>query len=197
MRLSFIAAMDRAALIGDDRGMPWHLPADLRRFRDLTMNKPVIVGRKTIELIGRPLPGRHNIVLTHQRGYSGPGHEVVHSISDAITAADDYLARSGGDEDMVIGGGVIFEEMVTLFDYAYLTMVYGHFDGTTHFAVQMFTTRRWKQRSDSHFFAPDERNPYGHWYVEAQRSLPKGNSEGYFDIVDWTLKPEMTAAGIK
>jgi dihydrofolate reductase len=195
MRLSFIAAMDRAALIGGDRGMPWHLPADLRRFRELTMGKPVIVGRKTIELIGKSLPGRHNIVLTHQRNYSGPGDVIVHSIAEAMEAASDYLAVSGGDETMVIGGGVVFEEMIGLCDYAYMTMVDSLFEGTTHFPIEVFVPGYWYQQSDSNYVPPDERNPYGHWYVEAERLRVAHKIKLRFDIVDWMSKPKVTALG--
>lgn len=200
MRLSVIAAMDRASLIGDDRGMPWEVPTDLRRFRELTMGKPVIVGRKTIELIGRPLPGRHNIVLTHREDYAGPGCRVVHSVPDALAAAQDYLAKVGGDEAMVIGGGLVFEEMTRLCNYAYLTMIDGVFGerlvGKAWFPVEALLANAWSARSSTRYFPAGGRDLQGHWYVEAERIDGLPPRSGDFDIIDWMLRPEGTAAGV-
>src|SRR5437667_2376114 len=105
MLVSLIAAMDCRGLIGDETGLPWHLPKDLRRFRALTMGKPIIMGRKTFELIGKPLPGRFNIVLTKKPEYSPPGCRVARTFQEALSVAEDYLASTGGDEVMIIGGG--------------------------------------------------------------------------------------------
>src|SRR4051812_24201318 len=102
MFLSIIVAMDRNGLIGTDTGIPWHLPRDLRWFKDCTMSKPVIMGRRTFQLIGKPLPGRHNIVLSHDLRFLAPGCEVAHSGQEAIAQAKNYLQVSGGKEAMVV-----------------------------------------------------------------------------------------------
>jgi dihydrofolate reductase len=99
-----VAAADNG-VIGRDGAMPWHLAADLRRFRRLTTGKPVVMGRKTFESIGKPLPGRHNIVLTRDPGWRVPGTTVVPGLADAIAAAG---LETGSDELMVIGGAEIY-----------------------------------------------------------------------------------------
>lgn len=101
-RLSLIVALDRNFAIGRDGEMPWHLPDDLKRFKTLTLNKPVLIGSKTARAIGRALPGRDNLVLT--RGATAPfdGQHVVHSLDEAV-------ARANGAELCVIGGGEVYE----------------------------------------------------------------------------------------
>lgn len=89
-------------VIGRDGGLPWRLPDDLRRFKAITMGKPVLMGRRTFESLGRPLPGRENLVLTRDRAWSAPGCRVVHSLDEAIAAA------AGAEELMVIGGAEVF-----------------------------------------------------------------------------------------
>lgn len=103
MHISIIVAMDRAGLIGDEKGLPWRLPKDLLWFKDATVDKPVIMGRKTFQLIGRPLPNRHNIVLSCTPGFTAPGCRVARSVEGALVFAKDYLAAFGGDEVMVVG----------------------------------------------------------------------------------------------
>src|SRR5215510_4251889 len=104
MLVAIIAAIDRQGLIGDDTGLPWHLPRDLRRFRAYTWGKPIIMGRKTFELIGRPLPGRCNIVLTRNPAYRAPGCQVARTFQEALSLAADHLASTGAGEAMIIGG---------------------------------------------------------------------------------------------
>src|SRR5271168_5303530 len=110
MLISLIAAMDRRGLIGDETGLPWHLPMDLRRFRALTWGKPVITGSRTFELIGKPLPGRFNIVLTRNQAFSAAGCGVARTFQEALALAEEYLASTGGDEVMIIGGGKVYAE---------------------------------------------------------------------------------------
>ncbi|HYE36701.1 dihydrofolate reductase [Methylocaldum sp.] len=126
MKISLIVAMGENRVIGVDNRMPWHLSADLKRFKQITMGKPLIMGRKTHESIGRPLPGRKNIVLTSERQYAAPGCVVVHSLEDALNEAD-------ADEAMVIGGATLYEELLPKADRLYLTLVYGEFAGDTFF----------------------------------------------------------------
>src|SRR5947208_2338475 len=103
MLVSLIAAVDRYGLIGDENGLPWRLSQDLRRFKQITIGKPVIMGRRTFQLIGKPLPGRLNIVLTRDPGYSAPGCVVAHSLAEALSVAANDLAVSGKEEAMIIG----------------------------------------------------------------------------------------------
>jgi dihydrofolate reductase len=103
-RICIIAALAANRVIGRNNALPWHLPADLKRFKALTMGHPVVMGRKTYESIGRPLPGRRNLVITRNRGYSAPGCEVVHSLDAAIAACRD------AQEIFVIGGAELYRE---------------------------------------------------------------------------------------
>src|SRR5687768_5430311 len=116
-RLSLIVAMSRNRVIGANGKIPWHLPGELKLFKDLTMGHHIIMGRKTWESIGRLLPGRTTVVVTRQRGYEVPGAIVAHSVREAIAA-------SRGDEEMfIIGGAEIFREALPLANRVYLTTV--------------------------------------------------------------------------
>jgi len=128
--ISFIVAMDRNGLIGAGSRLPWHLPDDMRRFRQITMGKPVLMGRKTYESIPdrlRPLPGRTNIVLTQQLDYEAPGCTIVHSLAQALAAASEH------DELMVIGGARLYEQLLSQADRIYLTQIDGEFEGDVFF----------------------------------------------------------------
>lgn len=117
MIVSLIAAMARNRVIGRDNALPWHIPADLRRFRDLTLDHPLIMGRKTYESIGAPLPGRQTIVVTRQEGYAAPGCIMVHSLESALAAA------GSADEVFICGGGELYAEALPLAERIYLTVV--------------------------------------------------------------------------
>ncbi len=128
--ISFVVAMDRNRLIGDGDALPWRLPDDMARFKEITMGHPVLMGRKTYESIPdrfRPLKGRANIVLTRQMNYEAPGCLVVHSIDDALAAI------SPDEELMVIGGAQIFKELLPLVDRLYLTEIDGEYSGDVFF----------------------------------------------------------------
>ena len=127
MLISLIAAMDKNRLIGKDNGLPWRLPADLRHFKTITMGKPVIMGRKTHESIGFVLPGRHNIVVTHNQSYSADGCSVVHSFEQALQAAANV------DEVVVIGGATLYKSALAKADRLYLTFIEGEFNGDAYF----------------------------------------------------------------
>src|SRR5690606_8729166 len=101
---ALMVAMASNGVIGRDNGLPWHLPEDLRYFKRTTLGKPVIMGRKTFESIGRPLPGRPNIVVSRQPGWSAPGVTVADSLASALTSAQALATASGAQELMVIGG---------------------------------------------------------------------------------------------
>ena len=127
MIISLIAAMDAKRAIGRNNQLPWHLPKDLERFRQTTLGHPVIMGRKTFESIGRPLPGRTNIVLTKQRGYRAPGCTVVHDLAAAFAACE------GAGEVFVLGGENLFRATIATADRIYLTVVQADVGGDAHF----------------------------------------------------------------
>src|SRR5262249_44030862 len=143
MLVSIIAAMDRSGLIGNEHGLPWRLPMDLKRFRDLTRGKPVIMGRKTHELIGGPLKERENLLLTHRSGYTATGGQVAHSLAEALTIARSALQKSGGEEVMVVGGGEVYRQAFPLCERLYLTVVEGEFQGTTYFPIDLLRSDEW------------------------------------------------------
>ncbi len=117
MHLTLVAALDRSFAIGKDNALPWHLPADLKRFKALTMGKPVLMGRRTAESLGRPMPGRRNLVLTRQETVPFAGMEVVGSVEQARDAVE------GAEELCVIGGGEIFGLTLPLATRMHLTWV--------------------------------------------------------------------------
>jgi len=135
--ISLIVALDRNYAIGRDGAMPWHLPDDLKRFKALTLGKPVLMGRKTAIAIGRPLPGRENLVMTRGDAPPYPGQRVVHSLDEAIRIA-------GNDELAVIGGGEIFTLALPRATHMYLTWVDAAVEGADAFFPQ-FDTRKWKE----------------------------------------------------
>src|SRR4051794_8733480 len=129
--LSLLVAVARNGVIGRDNSLPWHLPEDLKRFKALTLGHPVIMGRKTFESIlaslGKPLPGRENIVVTRARGYAAPGCRVVHSLEDALSAC------AGADEAFVIGGSEIFALALPIAQRLYVTEIEAEFEGDVAF----------------------------------------------------------------
>ena len=133
VRVSIIIAVSTNDVIGADGGMPWNLPSDLKRFRQLTMGKPIIMGRKTHESIGRVLDGRTNIIVTRQRNYLPPGAIVCANVEDAIAAGHDAVTREGGDEICIIGGGEIYRAALNHVGRIYLTRVHCNVDGDTIF----------------------------------------------------------------
>jgi dihydrofolate reductase len=124
MKLCFVVAVAENGVIGAQGGMPWRLPSDLKRFKSMTMGKPVIMGRKTYDTIGKPLPGRDNIVITGSETFAPEGVFVVRSVEAALRLAVARATDRGVDEIAVIGGGVIFREMLPLADQIYLTRVH-------------------------------------------------------------------------
>jgi dihydrofolate reductase len=125
-KITLIVAMAENGVIGAGNRLPWHLPADLQRFRSITMGKPILMGRRTHESIGRPLPGRKNIVLTTDPAYRAEGCTVVHGIEEALREAD-------GEEIMVIGGSALYREFLPLADRIHLTQIHRPFEGDTFF----------------------------------------------------------------
>jgi dihydrofolate reductase len=159
-RLSIIAALSLNRVIGRDQALPWHLPADLRRFKRLTLGHPLIVGRRTFEAIGRPLPGRRMIVVSRQPGYAPDRVEVSASIDAAIRAA-------AGDAEVFIGGGAaIFAETLGRADRLYLTIVEATIEGDVFFPP--YDESAWRTMEDVRF-EPDERHRYPYRFVICDR----------------------------
>ncbi|MGZ5595349.1 MAG: dihydrofolate reductase [Usitatibacter sp.] len=160
MRRSLVVAVARNGVIGRDNALPWRLPADLAYFKRVTMGRPVVMGRKTYESIGKPLPGRVNIVVTRDRGFSAPGCIVAGSLEEAWRAARD------ADEVCVIGGTTLFEETLPIADFIHLTEVDADVEGDTYFPA--FDRSQWSEREVSRH-AADERHAYPFRIVELAR----------------------------
>nr|WP_018955093.1 type 3 dihydrofolate reductase [Thioalkalivibrio sulfidiphilus] len=159
MKLSLIVAVDRNRLIGRNNQLPWHLPADLAFFKRTTMGAPMLMGRKTWESIGRPLPGRTSIVITRDPDYRAEGAIVVHSIEEGIAAAGD------APELFVIGGAKLFVDTLPLADRLYLTQINHAFEGDTWFPE---IGDAWREISrEAH--GPDEKNAYGYAFITLER----------------------------
>ena len=127
MQISMIVAMARGRVIGYQNAMPWHLPADLRHFKTTTWGKPMVMGRKTFDSLGKPLPGRRHIVLTRQPDWSVPGVTVV----DSLPAA--WQACAGEEEVMVVGGAEIYSAALSQASRLYITEIDADFPGDTWF----------------------------------------------------------------
>lgn len=158
--LSIIVAMDESGVIGKNNGLPWHLPADLRHFKQITMGKPVLMGRKTFESIGKPLPGREFIVLTRDKSFAVAGCRVVQTLDEGIEAAADK------PELVVIGGAEIFALALPLVSRIYLTRVHARVDGDTYFPA--FDRREWLAVSEQEYPA-DERNAHALTFMTLER----------------------------
>ena len=153
MRLSIVVAMDGNRLIGKDNGLPWHLPADLAFFKKLTTGNTILMGRKTFDSIGRPLPNRRNIVITRNADIEITGCEVVNSIEEALSLAQ------GETEVMVIGGAKLYQQILPIADRLYITQIEGEFDGDTYFPT--YDEKNWRQVScESHLADKKNNHPY-------------------------------------
>lgn len=150
MKLSLIAAVDKNFGIGKGNQLLCHIPNDLKRFKEITMGKPIVMGRKTFQSIGKPLPGRRNIVISKTVS-AIDGVEVYPTIEDA-------LSKCKHDEEiMVIGGATLYQQLIHKADILYLTHINGAFDADTFFPS--FNSKQW-QAISSQSFAADEKNPY-------------------------------------
>lgn len=154
MRISIIVARAENGVIGYGNLMPWHLPEDLKHFKRITMGKPVIMGRRTMESIGRALPGRMNIVISRQAGLASDGFVVTPSLQAALR----HAAESGAAEAMVIGGGQIYEQAIACADRLYVTEVHAKFHGDTRF--EMPDPKDWHEVSRDRRPAEQDRPAY-------------------------------------
>jgi dihydrofolate reductase len=131
--ISLIVAVSENGVIGRDGDMPWRLPSDLKRFKQVTVGKPVIMGRKTFQSIGRPLPGRANILVTRSQDYRPDGVVCMPDLEEAIAFAAKIASESGETEIFVIGGGEIYRQALPRADRVYFTQVHMTVDGDTTF----------------------------------------------------------------
>lgn len=155
--ISFIVAMDKNCLIGSNNNLPWVLPDDLKRFKKITMGHPIIMGRKTYESIGKPLPGRKNIILTRNKGLSFEGCTVFHSTNDLM---DYCLCQS--EEFFVIGGAEIFKIFLPYVDKLYITKINDEFSGDVYFPELDWSKFQPITREKG---MKDKKNPYDYEYV--------------------------------
>ncbi|MDT8453500.1 MAG: type 3 dihydrofolate reductase [Gammaproteobacteria bacterium] len=160
MIVSIIAAMDKNRLIGRDNDLPWRLPSDLAHFKRVTMNKPILMGRKTYDSIGRPLPGRKNIVLTRDENLKIEGVTVVNSLDEVMSAVRD------ADELMVIGGSEVYERVLPRTQRMYLSFIDGEFEGDAWFPE--FDEHDWEV-VESRDQPADEKGAPGCRFVTYQR----------------------------
>ena len=170
MNLSIIVAVAENGVIGREGQMPWHLSSDLRRFKRLTMGHAILMGRKTWESIGRPLPGRTSIVISRQANYQ-PGHEgvlVATNLDEALAQARclDTEAKSEPDEAFIIGGARIYEMCFPRADRLLVTRVHAQIDGDVYFPQVDWNS--WQLIEETHR-AADEKNDYPHTYQIWQR----------------------------
>ncbi len=156
--LSLIAAVAKDRAIGKDNRMPWHLPADFAWFKRTTLGHPVIMGRKTFESIGRPLPGRRNIVVTRNASFRAEGIEAAHSLTEAL--------RLAADDAFVIGGATLYTEALPQADRLYLTEVDAHVEADTFFPP--WVHEEWREVSREPYPA-DEKNRYAMDFVVWER----------------------------
>lgn len=129
VEIALVAALDENGLIGAHGGMPWHLPVDLKHFKRTTLHKPIVMGRRTHESIGRALPQRQNLILTRDPAFAAPGCECVASLDQARRLA----ARSGTRQLAVVGGAQVYAQALPLATRLYITRVHGRYDGDTWF----------------------------------------------------------------
>ena len=170
MKLSLIVALARNHTIGIDNKLPWYLPNDLKYFKQVTMGKTIIMGRKTYESIGKPLPGRINIVITRQNDYLPPNAndsvKVVSSLPAARELAESLAFINGQNEALIIGGAEIYTQALPLVDRMYLTEVHAEVEGDAFFPE--FDRSQWQAvaRED---FAAEGGNPYDYSFVVYER----------------------------
>lgn len=161
-----IVAVAQNRVIGRNNKLPWYLPNDLKYFKQTTMGKPILMGRKTFESIGKPLPGRTNIVITRNQDWQADGVKVVHSLEDAYDLAASIAEIDGSDELMIIGGDQIYQSALDQVDRIYLTKVHAEVEGDAFFPEVNWDV--WKEVAREDFEAEGP-NPYPYSFVVYDR----------------------------
>jgi dihydrofolate reductase len=160
MRIAAVVAMAENRVIGRQNQLPWQMPADLQHFKKVTMGKPIIMGRKTYQSIGRPLPGRCNIVITHDLDFQAPGCVVVNSVTSALEASAE------SDEIFIIGGALLFEHLLPRIQRIYMTVIHHEIDGDAHFPEMKMSEWLECERSD---YQADAENAYDYSFITYDR----------------------------
>lgn len=160
MRLSAIVAMSENRVIGRNNQLPWHLPADLSHFKKITLGNPIVMGRKTFLSIGRPLPGRRNIVISRDAQFQAAGCEIFHSPNEALTALNTSA------EVFIIGGATLFQELLPKLQSLYLTIIHANITGDVYFPEIDVT--QWQEIAREDHVA-DEKNAYAYSFVTLLR----------------------------
>ena len=166
MLLSVIVAAADNGVIGRDNALPWHISEDLKYFKRVTLGKPVIMGRKTFDSIGRPLPGRANIVISRDPAFTAEGVHPVLSLDEAVTLAEDIALIDGVDEALVIGGAQIYAAAIPRADRLYLTRVHAAVEGDV--LLPDIDWSGWREQSRE-FHAAEAPNPYDYSFLVFER----------------------------
>jgi dihydrofolate reductase len=164
--ISAIAAMAENRVIGKNNQLPWHLPADLTHFKTITTGNCILMGRKTYESIGKPLPNRTNIILTQQPEFAAPGCIVVNSFEEALT----HSLAEKNKELIIIGGAQIYTQLLPQIERIYLTIIHHLFDGDVFFPE--LDTREWHEAARETHRA-DEKNKYAYSFTRLERIKSK------------------------
>ncbi len=160
MKIVILVAFDQNRLIGRNNELPWHLPADLKYFKSVTMGHHIIMGRKTYDSIGKPLPGRISVVITKQQNWIAEGCVVAHSLEDA------FLQCGDEKEVFIIGGAQIFEQSISVATDLYITKILNEFEGDTYFPV--IDDNDWETVSKIDCL-PDEKNKWPYSFIRLRR----------------------------
>lgn len=166
MIISLIAALAQNRVIGKNNQLPWHLPADFKHFQDITNGHPVIMGQKTYESIGKPLPNRKNIVVTRDGAFGAPGCVIVYSLDEALKTAEGI---EEDEEVFFIGGASVYQQVVPLCDRMYLTFIRASVEGDAYFPT--YDSTEWKEVSREDHKA-DSKNQYAYSFVTLERRNP-------------------------
>ncbi len=167
MKIVLIAAFAQNRVVGIENRLPWHLPEDLKYFKRTTSGKAIIMGRKTYDSIGRPLPNRTNIVITRNPDFTAPGIKVVDSLEAAIAMAKEVNLINGVEEVMIIGGASIYESALPIADRLYLTHVHAKVEGDAYFPEVNF--QKWTEVNREDYKASDK-NPYDYSFVVYEKN---------------------------
>ncbi|UGX86743.1 dihydrofolate reductase [Phyllobacterium meliloti] len=154
--ISFVVAVAQNGVIGRDNGLPWRLSSDMKRFKAVTMGKPIVMGRKTWDTLGKPLPGRTNIVITRDPAFAVEGVIAVRSVDEALMIAGSHAAADKVDEICVIGGGEIYRQLLDRADRLHITWVLANIEGDAFFPP--IDPKIWNEVSQEEFPAGEKDN---------------------------------------